>query len=59
MNVEQLDGLVVSKAFFMPRTSNIVHVKEKTESTEREDWGKQRDRMVEVSKAFADPVVGD
>ena len=34
------DGLVVSKAFFMPRTSNIVHVKEKTESTERVDWGK-------------------
>ena len=36
----QQDGLVVSKAFFMPRTSNIVHVKEKTESTKREDWGK-------------------
>ena len=34
------DGLVVSKAFFMPRTSNIVHVKENSESTKRVDWGK-------------------
>ena len=37
------DGLVVSKMFFMLQISNIIHVKEKTESTKREWIGANRE----------------